>query len=180
MALAERAVEEVRTRSWGTVDTMGELPEPLPTPPSARRLWSVVGVLAVVALLTGAVALRSAMPPRDAALEADFTPGRGGIWSGFDVDDRALVTIVRESGGVLDVVMRSESPADKMALAVGDGSYRLHSMGSAVLIASTSAPLSDVDAMVESASGAPDPLSDLGERILAADPDADLRSYRVR
>jgi len=173
--LAEEAEHAVRSRPWGTVDALGELPGALPEPPSARRLWLGVAVLAALAALSVRAAW-PAPPPGETGLAVEFSPGRGGMWSDFDVPESDLVTLVRESDGHLKVVLRSTSPADKAALATGDGSYRLHTMGPGVLVAATRSPLPALAPMAAAADAAPDPLQDLAERIRQADPRAEVQT----
>lgn len=165
----------VRSRPWGVVEGAGELPGPMPAPPSARRWWAGVGALAVLAALS-VVAAADGGPRATHPLDASFSVGRGGIWSAFDVDGAAYVTLVRQTETGLDVVLHSTSAADKAALATGDGSYRLHTMGRGVLLASTGTPLAALEPMVTAAAGAGSPLKDLAARIRQADPGADVRT----
>ena len=174
--LVERALRDVRSQRWGEIDGLEVLPSPLPAPPSARRLWAVVGVLALVGL-----ALMPLSMPRDELLlpvEVTFTEGRGGIWTDFDVPEKAVVTVVREDGGRLDAVLRSRGPADKATLTVGDGSYRVHTVGPAVLVAATTAPVASLDALIAKSNQAVAPLEELAAHIKALDEDAGVEVYR--
>lgn len=171
----QSAFESVRGVPWG-VAPGPPLPTPLPPAPSARRAWGAVAVLGVV---TAAAGYRLAGPPAtsgEPALVADFTPGSGGIWAQVDVDDAALLTLVRLADGRLDVVLASEHPADKAAVATGDGAYRLHLVGSGVLVAASDAPLADVQRWVADANREPEPLRALRDR-LRAEGDVEVASY---
>ncbi|MBW1877882.1 MAG: hypothetical protein JRJ84_05935 [Deltaproteobacteria bacterium] len=176
--LASEADHAVRSRSWGTVDALGELPGVLPSPPSARQMWVGVAALGLLALLTVRAARQSPAPDVDHPLEVEFSPGRGGIWSEFDVEEGAYVTLVREADGVLDVVLASHDPADKAGWAVGDGSYRVHTMGSGVLLVSSAQPLPPLGPVMVVAGLANDPLAEVEARIRRAAPRADLRARR--
>ena len=116
----------------------------------------------------GMMPFRRLLTPREIAYAAAY----------FASDESALITLVRETDEGLDVVLQSQSAADKAALATGDGSYRLHTMGRGVLLASTDRPLPDLAPMLAAASPAEDPLADLATRIRQADATADVRTTR--
>ncbi|MEZ4235309.1 MAG: hypothetical protein R3F59_03950 [Myxococcota bacterium] len=161
--LADRVAREVLQRSWGMVDGLGTLPEPLPDPPSARGAWAAA--LGMGALAVGAVLL-AAVPPvaqRGAALQASFVEGRGGAWVSFDVPERTVVTMVGEIDGELFPILASQSAADKAAFATGDGTYRLHVAADAVLVAATDAPVAAIGARIRDASTHDEPLEALAE-----------------
>jgi hypothetical protein len=167
----------VRARSWGSVDGVGDLPEALPEPPGARRWWTAVGALAVVAAM---ILVLCVVPRGHAAehpLDASFTPGRGGVWADLDVDEGADLVLVRTVGGVVDVVLASQTAADKSLFATGDGRYRLHAVGDGLLVASTSAPMGDLAAWIKDLQGSNAPLDHLAQRITAASPGADVRVW---
>ncbi len=176
--LATEAGAVVRSRAWSIVDTIGELPEALPEPPSAGRWWIGTAALAAAAIFSVFAILGST--PHDTSHPADvvFTSARGGVWTAFDVPDGALVTLIREYDGELGVVLASEQPADKVAYAVGDGSYRLHTMGPGVLLVSSSAPVRELHRMVDAANRADAPLEDLAKRISVSALEADLHWMR--
>lgn len=174
--LVDRAAQEVRQRTWGLVDGLGELPPTLPDPPSARPLWATATVLAGVA----AVLLRLTIAPaqaHDDGLWVDFTAGRGGVWVAFDTPEHAHIGIVRQVEDRLEVVHRSARPADKVAFAVGDGTYRLHVRGGGVLLVSSDQPM-DLELLTAQASADPDPLQALGERIRTGTPTARWRAFQ--
>lgn len=175
--LGERAEREARYRTWGKVDSLGELPEPLPEPPSAKPVWMAVGALGL--LLAASIQLAGAAAPTAVGqdLFVEFTEGRGGVWSAWDVPEDALVTIVRSSrDGALEVVLQSATEADKIDWATGDGGYRTFTSGPGVLLASTRRPI-PVDDLVDAAQLAPEPLVVLAEAIRTAEPDAAVRVH---
>ena len=173
--VAGEAASVVRSRSWGMIDTVGELPAPLPEPPSAKRWWAGVGALGVAAAASLFLTFGDAATETMGA-SVDFTPGRAGFWTSFDVPEPALVAVVREQGGRLDVVLDSQRPSDKVAFAVGDGSYRLHTVGSGVLIAASSAPIPRLAEVVAAANKAEHPLADLQQRLHVVSPAATVRT----
>ncbi len=179
--LADRAEQEARQRAWGTVDGLGELPEALPEPPSARRTWLAVAALALIGLGAGKWATMAPVPYDGRPLDVAFTEARGGIWTEFDVDDRAVVAIVRQTDGdSLELVVPGTSSTDKAEVATGDGRFRLHTQGKGVLVASTRAPVADLAALVERANRSPQPLTELAREIAAAEPQADMKIQVTR
>jgi hypothetical protein len=171
--LMARGERRVRAAPWGRISGLGELPAPLPPPPSARPMWAGVAALAVMCVLVG---LHGLGPARAAnsALAPEFTVARGGVWTEVNLNESDLLTIVRISGGELDVVLASQTIADKAALAVGDGSYRAHIMGDGVLVASSHEPIPDLDALVAAAHRSPAALHDLQRRMQTRSPDATI------
>ncbi len=170
--LSAQASQLARTRSWGTVDGLGELPHPLPPPPSARPWWGAAAMLSVAAAACVAAAVRAPTPTDAWPLHVEFVEGRGGVWAAFDVDERAHVGVVREADGHLDVIASPRSHLDKLEWALGDGSYRVHAMGRGALVVSSPGPLRDLRALAEAASQAEDPLRDLASRVQAVHPEA--------
>lgn len=164
--LAERAQREVLHRSWGAVDGMGELPPPLPQPPSAQRWWGLVGLTTAAAAAALAFAVGFTARPVGRGLEAEFTPGRGGIWATFDVPDEDYVYVVAATESGLTVVLASDDAGDKVDWATGDGTYRLHAPGRGVLVAASATPVADFDRRVARTQGAADPLDSLARDLL--------------
>ncbi|MBT3222297.1 MAG: hypothetical protein HN348_24760, partial [Proteobacteria bacterium] len=176
--LADLAISMVPHVAWGFVEGIGELPEQLPKPPSARPLWLVVTVLAIATIV---LVWSNSTPTTDIAtypLEISFVEGRGGIWTEFDVAEEAVVTIFSEHDGQLELVIDASSTADKAALAVGDGSYRTHTLGSGVLVVSTATPILSLDNCLSAANHASTPLEQLAIVVRNAHPQADLHLYR--
>ncbi len=169
--LMARGECRVRAAPWGLIGGLGELPAPLPPPPSSRPVWAGVTALAVLCVLLG---LQALSPTRAAnnRLAPEFTVARGGVWTEVNINDNDLLTIVRSSDGQLDVVLASQTIADKAALAVGDGSYRAHIMGDSVLVASSHTPIPNLDALVAAAHRSPAALQDLQRRMQTRSPDA--------
>lgn len=173
--LAQQARDVVRSRAWGTVEGLGELPAPLPEPPDATSSWigawgaaavASVMVLAWVQPLTG-----------KAHSQVVFTPARGGVWATFDVAEEDRVLVLRQDESGLAVLHASATAADKAAWATGDGSYRLHTTGTGVLLAATPRDWPDLDALLREARESSDPLEAVGRR-LAIDVNAEVHTWR--
>jgi hypothetical protein len=163
--LGERAAREARHRSWKYVDGIGELPEPLPEPPSARWWWWWSGGLTVAAAAAAAFALGLSPAAHDPGLRTEFTPGRGGMWASFDVPDEEYVYVVSATEEGLAVVLDSDDAGDKIDWATGDGSYRLHAPGRGVLVAASAQPLPDFALRVARTQGRADALAALAEEL---------------
>jgi hypothetical protein len=110
-------------------------------------------------------------------LSALFTPGRGGVWTQFDVDEPALVTLVRQVDGQLDVVQAGSTASDKAAFATGDGQFRFHTQAEAVLVASSERPVDNLDQMVAASRIALSPIDELAARSGAANASSDVELW---
>ena len=171
-----KARQSVRSQNWGQVDQLGELPPALPVPPSARTWWVATAALAVFSFLITRASLAPLIPPVDHPREVAFTPARGGVWTQFDVDDGAFVSLIRDDGE-LEVVLHSGVAADKARFAVGDGTYRLHTTGQGILVVSTSEPIDRLASWVTEARESPAPLHSLAALVDQNHPRADTRKF---
>ena len=131
---------------------------------------------ALLAVLTALVATQRIVPASASTpdIVAEFTAARGGVWAEFDANDRSLVHIVRQVDDDLDVVLASADIADKVALAVGDGSYRAHVMGDGVMLVATDEPIEDLPVIVAASTGRHDALAELERRLVARLPTATI------
>ncbi len=176
--VVESAEVAVRSRSWGSIDGMGELPAPLPPPPSAKKWWIGVGLSAMVGIAATIYAVLPGAPDIVFPLDLEFTAGRGGVWGAFDVEEGAHITIVREASHEVQVVLQSDSVGDKATLATGDGAYRFHAQGEGALIISSPAPIPELEAQLAAVGSEESPLDALAERIRATQPVADVQLWR--
>lgn len=175
--LVDRVEVATGAMPWGIVDGLGELPEALPRAPSARPAWLAVAVLALLTFGILREVFRPLPAPVDHPLEVSASAGRGGVWVAFDVDEAAWVFVVRQRQGKLELLLDSEHMADKIAHATGDGSYRLHTEGEAVLVASASHRLNTFPEMVSAAQAGQQPLVALRSAIHSASPTTDVWTY---
>jgi hypothetical protein len=119
--LADQADRVARTRPWGLVDGLGELPPPLPSPSAPWRL----GLLAAALWCGwGLMAAR----PAEAGAEAGTLSGevlafRDRRWLDFDVDDGSAALLFDVVDG--DWRVRGDVGGGKAAWATGDGRYRV-------------------------------------------------------
>jgi len=96
-------------------------------------------------------------------------PARQGVWLEFDVDDLAYVGLVRAQGGQLDVLLDGTTVAGKARYVSGDGGYRLHAVGDALLVVSSAEPIDALTGAVDASRGRADPLSHVEELLGAVD-----------
>jgi hypothetical protein len=176
----ETARARVRSIGWGFVEGQGELPPPLPPAPSPRRWWWAAAASLAVAGLAWAVALRPMPAVADVPVDVEFTEGRGGIWVNFDADELAYISLIKVVDGRLEIVFAGANVADKASFATGDGRYRLHALGSAVLLVSTATPIENLPSLIAEAGAASDPLAELTGALRREHPGADIQRFNRR
>ena len=176
--LAGNACKDIECQDWGKIDRLAKLPEPLPRPPSAKPWWGGVGVLLIATALAINAGLASGAPQKNFPLEASFTAARGGIWIDFDVDEAALISIVRLKNNQLELLLDSTTAADKAKVSLGDGHYRLHSRGEGALVTSSKSPLLDLRDWIQAANQSSEPLKVLAQSIEESHPKNDLRFHK--
>jgi hypothetical protein len=168
------AIETSRARPWGEIDGISALPESIHPPISAARLWSSAGLAAVLALAVGTLVLWNREERAEYPLEADPTWEAGSLTVRFDVDDLAYVDIYAISTAGLRAEVVSRSPADKAALATGEGDFLLGVSGSALVLVSNDEPMGDLrDAIVGSVDSR-EGRQEIRKRIRARHPKADV------
>jgi len=136
---------ELSLLGWGEVRGLDVLPEVVPPAPSAVRWWSGAALLGLVAVAAGVyVSLPGEVGP-SAAVEAAAQAGA----VVFDTDDSAYVDVIALRSGSATVVFHSVSPADKGAVATGDGRYKVVADADQFLIVASSRPLEDLPLVVQ-------------------------------
>jgi hypothetical protein len=171
----QQARDVIRSRAWGSVEGLGELPSALPQPPDATHVWLGAWVAAAAASL---LVLSWVQPgPGTSHSEVSFTPARGGVWATFDVAEEDRLLVLREDPEGLAVLHVSATAADKAAWATGDGSYRLHTTGTGLLLAATPRVWPSLDPLLAEARNSSDPLGTVARR-LAVDMNAEVHTWR--
>lgn len=150
-ALPDRCENALKDQEWGLVAGLCGLPEPLPEPPSATSAWLAVAALAATAFVVHHGATHAQRAHVTSALSAAFTEAREGTLVSFDLPDQNYLSVVTIADGTPAIAFRSTTPADKAELATGDGSYTVHVPGDGLWIASTDAPLTELDRWVTNA-----------------------------
>ena len=139
--LPAQAEQEARYRPWGIIDGIGELPQPMPEPPSARPVWLVDGVLALVALLLFFPIVHAAPDASKINFQPTFAEDEHGIWLHMDVEDTSTICVITEDAHGVHLRVAPDGPGSKAKIALGDGTYRMHDVGEAVLVAQMHKPL---------------------------------------
>ena len=138
--LAGRAEQEARCRPWGVVDGVGELPAPIPEPPSSLPVWSVVAALALANLFAFAPLVYPENTSSQSLLSVDFVDASDGIWTQFDTPENRTVCVIAQDARDTRVVVSPDAVTSKLNVAQGDGSYRLFTPATSILVASLPAP----------------------------------------
>lgn len=175
--LVSEGATSVRSAEWGVIDGLGELPAPLPPPPSARPVWVAALALAALTMLL-LVQITGPASAANGRLNATFTPARQGVWAEFDLADTAYLTVLGQRGGRVRPLLQSATPGDKVVFAVGDGTYRAHFSGDDVLLVASNEPLTELQPLLAATSTGAGALSDLRQRIAARYPEAQTLQHR--
>ena len=136
--LPSDAYQAVSHLTWGTVSSVGDLPAPLPAPPSSHRWWGLSASLSLFATLLcwftfGAHATHEGVFP----LTTEFHHDETSLWVQFDVEEEAIITMVSLEDNRLRVMNQSFDITDKAQFAVGDGTFRARTFGEQLLLVST-------------------------------------------
>ena len=133
-------VDALRTSEWGSVHGVGALPEVLPAPASPMRWYGSLVLAALVAVAAGLYSwTHGALPPRYAV-----TAVRQYEQVIFDTEDAAYVDVVAIDGRVGSSLFHSAAPADKGAIATGDGRYTVESNAEYVAVVTADQPIENV------------------------------------
>ena len=171
--LPVQALEEARARPWSEIDRVGELPAPLPPPPSAMGWWGIAGASLLAAVLAGVWALSPPHPVPDFPIEASFRHADGSWDLRFDTGDLAVVDVLVQDEHGLHVFAR-EFRAEKGQWATGEGDFHLNLSGSGVAIVSSADGVPEIADLALAASRDADPLRSLAKRVQDAHPTASV------
>ncbi len=148
----ERLRDGARTLPWGEARGVDPLPDPLPPPPSAARWWATAGVFVTLAVGAAVLATRPAEPQPRFEVAAE----RAGDAVVFDTSDEAFVDVAAIGPSHAELLFHSATPAEKAAIATGDGRFRLPADTRAILVVAASEELADMAEIVAAASSADD------------------------
>jgi hypothetical protein len=133
-------VDALKSSEWGAVHGVGALPEVLPPPASPLRWYGSLVLAALIAVAAGLYSwTHSALPPRYAV-----TGVRQHEQVIFDTEDAAYVDVVAVDGRVGSALFHSAEPADKGAIATGDGRYAVESNAEYVAVVTADQPIENV------------------------------------
>jgi hypothetical protein len=177
--LAGNACKDITCQDWGKIDRLAKLPDPLPSPPTARGWWGGVFALVIATILAINAGLANSTPQKNFPLEASFTAARGGIWIDFDVHEAALVSVVVLRENQLELLLDSGTAAAKAQLSLGDGHYRLHSRGEGALVTSSQKQLLELPDWIKAANQSSEPLRVLAQSIEESHPMDDVQFHKI-
>lgn len=169
-----RSLDAARSRPWGSIDGIDELPLPLPPPPKMTSWWVSAATSTLLFLSSLAWALDDTRPPAQFPLTSEFDSHVDFVDVRFDVSDHAHVTIVQWKGGIL----QSESawtPSSKGRLATGDGRYIHRVDASRIVVISSPQPIVDLEPLLQAAQVDSDPVNALEKHVLSKYPLADIQ-----
>lgn len=169
-----RSLDAARSRPWGSIDGIDELPLPLPPPPKMTSWWVAAAASTLLCLSSLAWALDDAGPKAQYPLVSEFDSHVDFVDVRFDVSDKAYITVVKWKGGIL----HSEStwtPSEKGKLATGDGRYIHRVDASQIIVISSPEPVKNLDALLQAAQVDSDPVNALEKHVLAQLPLADVQ-----
>ena len=166
-------LDATRSRAWGAIDGIVELPQPLPPPPKSTSYWIVAAVTAIFSLSSWAWALSPVESQYVFPIQAEFSAAPESVDIRFDVSDNAHLTIVRLNNHVL-TIDEEYSYAKKGTIATGDGRYYLRVDAPRIAVISSQEALVDLKNLLFSAQNAENPLEDLERQIKQIYPNVDI------
>ena len=175
--LPAQAEQEARYRPWGIIDGIGELPQPMPEPPSARPVWLIDGVLALVTMLLFLPIVHAAPEVPEPTFHPTFAEDEQGIWVHMDVEDTATICVITEDRHGVHLRVAPDGPASKAEIALGDGTYRMHDVGNAVLVAKMGTPLPTFEHWINNTTQL-SKLEQVEKALRTRFPNADIVTYR--
>jgi hypothetical protein len=171
------ALETSRSRPWGEIDGIPNLPESLPPPPNVARWWSSAIAAGLLALAVGLLVLMGGGTRATYSFESKEFWGSNGLTVRFDIDDMAFLNAYQFTPAGIKVELESRTAADKAAFATGEGDFELEvAPGGLVLVASPE-PLIGIQGLVV---GSPDTAagrSTIKNQVRARYPDADVAVF---
>lgn len=171
--LPMRCLDAVRSKTWGDVDGMDELPVPLPPPPKATQWWMAAAMSTLLSLTSIAWAIETTDSGSTAPLDAEFDAYTEFVDVRFDLPDDAHVAVVRLKGGILQID-GAYTPITKGRLSTGDGRFILRVDAPRIAVISSSEPITDLDILMQAAQVNSDPMDALEQQVLAKYPTADV------
>jgi hypothetical protein len=176
--VAGAAMEMTRAQQWGEVDSIKELPEPLPEPPSPTRWWLAALLVTLLAILGGVLALRPPDPQATYPLSVSFRVQAEDVVARFDAHDQAHLAIISLGNRGLRVEHISSEPADKGSLGTGEGDFQVLVQGQGatarLLLVSNPQMLGELQELLSLSAGASAPLEELAILLKSRYPQADI------
>ena len=164
------AITLMRSRSWGDIDGISKLPEPIPPPKKPIKTWMAAVALFVLSTVFLQWALTSGEHTHY-PIEAQSQARVQDVSIRFDVDDMAVLHVLSFSSAGFQV-LHSNLIHEKGMLATKDGRYFLRASVDRLVVVSTPHEIENWDSLLEGVSLQGDPMASLTERILQKEPRA--------
>ena len=168
-----RCLDAVRSRPWGAIDGISELPQPLPPPPKATMAWAVAAFFSALSVSSLAWALQPIAPEELHRIDAEFEVSRESVDARFDVSDAAYITVVRMNNGILSID-EEYSSATKGVIATGDGRFYLRVDAPEIAVISSNSPILELKSYLLTAQTRQNPLEELKIILSEAFSDVDI------
>lgn len=166
-------LDATRSRAWGAIDGIAELPQPLPPPPKSTSYWIAAIITSLLSLSSWAWALSPVKSEFVYPIKAEFSTAIEAVDVRFDVADDAYLTIVRLNNHIL-TIDEEYSHETKGTIATGDGRFYLRVDAPKIAIISSNEALTELKNLLFSAQNAENPLEDLQRQIKQVYPNADI------
>ena len=166
-------LDATRSRAWGAIDGIDELPQPLPPPPKSTSYWIMAALMSILSISSWAWAFAPVESEFVYPIDAEFSTAPESVDIRFDVSDNAYLSVIRLNSHVL-TLDEEYSNASKGQIATGDGRFYLRVDAPRIALISSHEPLLELKNLLFSAQNAENPLEDLKRQIMLAYPDTDI------
>lgn len=137
---ALRILDAVQSTEWGQVRGGRPLPDVIPRSTAPLRWYGSLVLAVLIATMAGLYAWTHRAPPPVFPIAASRTSDE----VVFDTDDAAYVDVVGVDGRVGSALFHSAAPADKGAIATGDGRYAVPTEADYVVVVTADRPIDNV------------------------------------
>lgn len=173
---ALRVLDAVQNAEWGTVRGLRPLPDVIPRSTAPLRWYGSLVLSVLVATTAGLYAWTHRAPPPIYPV----TVARTAEQVVLDADDAAYIDVVGVDGRVGASLFHSATPADKGAIATGDGRYAVSSDADYVVVVSADQPIDNVVGLAALADNPRRLAAAVRESVPAADVRVLVRPQSIR
>ena len=164
------AITLMRSRSWGDIDGISKLPEPIPPPKKPVKTWIAAVAFFILSTMFLQWALTSGGHTRYPII-ADSQARIQDVSIRFDIEDMAVLHVLSFSSAGFQV-LHSNLIHEKGMLATKDGRYFVRASVDRLIVVSTPHEIENWDSLLEGVSLQGDPMASLTERVLQKEPRA--------
>ena len=172
-------IGSIRSRLWGDIDGVAELPTPLPPPKKAKKTWFMASLSLVFSIIFFHSSLSSqpegALYPITSQSQSTIEE----VAIRFDIDDMAVVHIFMYNQGGLSVI-HENLLHQKGDLATRDGRYFMKASVDRLFVVSTPFQVQDWDAVMSRVNVREDVYASLRKQVLQFEPRAGIIASKKR